>query len=238
MKSFFYSLPLALMLTSCNSKDNASANSPASASSGLAANSAPATSADENSGLSGEFVKPLAKGAKAPKATPPSQPRNAADAELIQHLTPDRSSNWQPTTLAPSNIASDVGKAIASLHDTKGKIYVVVETPLGRGFLNQELKIQDNKHYNINYVVFEDRPKHSTIVANGKQKQEQIDGKWHPAVSLSKPLPDAGAPADKLASRWALDFTRMMWTGLTDSRDSWAPAISQWIQVTADYHVT
>src|SRR5205807_3214318 len=136
MKSFFYSLPLALLLTSCNSKDNASANSPASASSGAPANSAPA---EENPGLNGEFVKPLAKGAKVPKATPPSQPRNAADAEFIHVLTPDRSSDWQPTTLAASNIASDVGKAIASLHDTKGKIYVVVETPLGRGFLNQEL---------------------------------------------------------------------------------------------------
>src|SRR5947209_16221224 len=108
MKRLIPLLPFALLLASCNPKTDATSNAAPSASSGAAANSAPATSADENSGLSGEFVKPLGKGAKAPKATLPSQPRNAADAELIQHLTPDRSSDWQPTTLAPSNIASDV----------------------------------------------------------------------------------------------------------------------------------
>jgi len=229
-------LPVVLLFAGCS--QSATTPPPGPSSSGAAANSAPETSGDTNSGLAGQFEEPLPKGSKMPSATLPARPRSEGDRVLIKQLAPDRSADWQTTTMAVTQLASEVGKAMATVKDTKGTIYVVVETPLGRGFLNQELKIKDNKHYNINYVVLEDRPKHSMVTANGRQKQEQIDGKWQPAVSLAKPLPDASVPADKLASRWALDFTRTMWLGLTDSRDSWPAVVSQWLTGTGEYEIT
>ena len=156
----------------------------------------------------------------------------------MERLKPDFSPDWKPTNVAASDLAAQVGKAMAALRDTKATIYVDVETPMGRGYMNQTAKIQDNKHYKIEYAILGDRPKLSFVVANGKEKQEQIDGKWEPAVALSKTLPDANAPESQMAEKWALDFTRSIWTGFTDSRDSWTPVIAQWQQGTGGYQVT
>src|SRR5947209_1831396 len=223
MKELSILIVLTALLSGCNSQPPSGANGSASAPTNVVENSNPTKPGDGNP--SGEFVKPLDKNVKLPKAISPSQPRNAGDQQLIDILKPDRSTDWQPTNKTATELASEVGKTVAGLSDTRATMYVVTETPAGRGYLNQELKIQDNKHFNVNFVTMHLRPEHCMVVADGKSKREQIDGNWKAPVSFSKPLPDAAASGNELAKNWPLDFTRTMWLGLTDARDSWNPVV-------------
>jgi len=166
-------------------------------------------------------------------------PESPEGSETIPKATqPDRSNVWAGTSITPQQIAADVGRAMANLKDTKGDITVAVVTPEGTGGLNQQLKIKDNKHFDINYVEMQRQPQHCSVTANGKQKQEIVAGQWKPAVPLDKPLPDATESPEAQAMGWDRQFSRTMWFGLTDGKDPWKSVISEWLHGTGGYNVT
>jgi hypothetical protein len=187
---------------------------------------------------------PQAKKAAVPSPSPPmpsakeiKKQMAAMTKDFSKKLKIEKSRDWVASSMSAEELASKIGKAMMSMRDTSGKLYTLVETPQGQGGFNHELKIKDNHTYHIDFIVPQDRPLDSAMVANGQYRMAHIGSKWIGPVPANAPLPGTQASPTQLAKLWGQDFTRMIFQGLTDARDPWKPVVSAWLKGAGGYSV-
>ncbi|MBI5708552.1 MAG: hypothetical protein HZC36_16325 [Armatimonadetes bacterium] len=161
-----------------------------------------------------------------PKPLVPGMPGPTAPMGKVT-IPESASKGWKPSAMAPKELARKVSGAIASLTDTQCTARVFIKTPAGQARAGAIHKIQDGKHFRLDYFNPKGLPENARgfILANGTQKR-QITLKGDPkVVELNRPFADSKLKPSEIVQRWPLDFSRIMLLSLTDNVDPWSPLI-------------
>lgn len=142
-------------------------------------------------------------------------------------IPPPATNEWIATNVNPVQLASSIGKSIASLKNTTADLFTLSDSPEGHGRNRGVLKVADNKRYNIDFIVLSDVPVPAKMVANGKQRIVKLGEEWIPPMSVSKSLPAAQRDPKKLIDAFNVDYQRLAFQGLTEGSDPWVPLVKQ-----------
>ncbi len=146
---------------------------------------------------------------------------------------------WKPSKLTVDQLAKKVEAAVRSLKNTEVTVNMLAQTAEGRGQFDGIMRIGDNRHYRIDTFVVKSEPVTAIYVNNGKSRFVLYDGQFVPknGMPAASRHPSATADPKKLVSIFPSEFGRVMFQGLMDGLDSWAPIFNAWKSGAAGYKV-
>lgn len=165
-----------------------------------------------------------------PKPTPsPNTDKVKPNKPTINvKVAPPKSGGWHPTKITLAQLASRIGDSVKSLKNVKADTITLARTAEGEGEYKGIIAIQDSKNYHVDYIVIDSRPLSATDVSDGRFRMIRLDEKWSPVFAAGKPLGVAHRTGVELAAQWPIDFSRMVFQGLTDGKDAWGPIAAAW----------
>lgn len=158
------------------------------------------------------------------------QKKNPSDAEIAkarkqvaQELSKKSSGNWVASKLSASALAAKVKTAVVGMKAIEGGFRMLYQTSEGRGEQTGVLLVQDKTHYRIDGTMLTPMPTAFAFVANGKERLIRRGSKVLPPMPLTSKLAGAKLAPTAYAKFFPIDFSRMMFQGLTDGVDAWGP---------------
>ncbi len=152
-------------------------------------------------------------------------PTGDPTASLLKPVPAPATEGWGPSSARPEHVAASVAKAMRSMAGVTGEALSVLRTPEASGSVRSIFRVRDSKVYRVDYVVVREQPTSGMIQSDGKKRTiPNREGIGKSAAYDSK-SPDARLTARQLVERWPSEFTRLMWRGLTDRTDPWAPLV-------------
>lgn len=139
-------------------------------------------------------------------------------------IAPVGKDGWSKADLTPEAFGRKVDVALSELQGAKASVYVMFEVPSGQGRTENEVLIQDAKHYRIEYTLPEHDVSFNVVVADGRRKGMMERQQWLAAKPLDAAL---FAPSDVVGG-FATRFTKYMFAGIVDGVDAWARLLGTW----------
>lgn len=138
----------------------------------------------------------------------------------------EQTGNWKKSTLDAATIAKNVSNRIGRLENCKSEAALHVKLGDGSGQLNLESFFGAKGQYSIAYGLMDSRPYFCAVRSDGKNKIVLLKD------TMSKPMPITAKDASTQALRtnvvgaFPRDFSRGIYTSLTDGWDSWSQLIA------------
>lgn len=121
---------------------------------------------------------------------------------------------WRKSSLSPANVAAATDNGIRKLHNSYARVGVAMDTNLGRGMLDGEAFILNQKTFSVEYAVFGstefDAFRRARLVADGTKFADLRSGE------NAKPIPLSAKhllPKDVLGN-WYFNASRYILAGL------------------------
>lgn len=180
---------------------------------------------------------PLAPNSETSNTPPPVDPKTGkVNPGAVKPLEPNRklydipptgTQLWTPSKMPAKELASKIGAAMKNLKATYGKTISTIKTPTGTGQVTSEVKIQDNKHYSIQYMVIGVMPETGEVRADGTRRAVTgPKGAFLERKPIFVPTPEASLSPSQISKSWPKKFPRLVFLGVTDGRDPWGPVIA------------
>lgn len=200
----------------CGKSDTSPAGSPTGAHPPVASNSGPGSTPNSSAGMtpnsgSGSALNPPVP----PKSVIPDPPK------------PDQpgQKNWSATQVKALDVAKKTAAAIAGMRNTYGESVTHMTTPEGNATVMLYYKIQDAKNFRVDFVIPKSIPARGAVLADGRGKRALGEKKMGPSMPLSFASEESKLSDAQVVRRWPLEFSRLMFTGFTDSKDSFVRMI-------------
>jgi hypothetical protein len=135
---------------------------------------------------------------------------------------------YKPSKMTPEKVAEKTGASIKLMKGVKGTVSLNYITSEGMGEMQGVIRIRDNRNYRMDYMVLEAIPFSCSLAADGKMRHARYGTQVAEPTLVAQRLPAANIPVEKYADLFYLDFSRMMFQGLTDGVDSWTKLVQSW----------
>jgi hypothetical protein len=186
----------------------------------------------ESRAKSPETGDKVVSGSTAPNGSPPpvdpakSQPSpiGKEGSEVtpgIERIAPAGQGKWAKTNRTLLSLAAKVGEAIAQMRDTFGESLMAVKTPEGNASVRLLYKIKDRQNFRVDHLIMDVVPSPGSVLADGAEKKVLGAKGFEWTGGVADPTPGARLSASRIAAQWPKDFTRLMFLGLTDGKDTW-----------------
>lgn len=191
--------------------------------------------------------KPAPVGATKPPSigNPPRSPMgerlsNRPKANIQPPATGDP--GWRNSSMGVDEFTAKLEKSIGSLKGIVATAASILTTPQGEGRFSSKILIKDKTTYRIDYIVVDGMPYSGSLVSNGERRSARVRDIWITplssktpfATTVSKPLRGQDgvelrtpilSTGDRVAKDWNIEFTRLLFQGLTEGTDAIKPAL-------------
>lgn len=147
--------------------------------------------------------------------------------DLDVKIPKEGTGQWTRSAVKASELAPKVAKAVAAMKATEGSARCYIKTPEGQAQALKSYKIQDSKHFRLEYLQMEGIPRQGFLLADGKNKTKIVIGSKAEVVGVNANFPGSKLSAEEIFKRWPRDFMRLMLLPLSDGIDSWSIVLSK-----------
>lgn len=167
----------------------------------------------------------------------PKKPAQTPEEKLSERLTegpianeealrikPQGSNNWKPSKEQPKlvQIGEKVDSALAKLPPAYVDARLTFKTEIGELVGKAEIKVQNDKTFRVAYNLPRNEAEQTIIIGDGERLAAKEKDKWE----LVKK--EGGAASPEELSSWAMEFPALMFSPLTDNRQTWGPLFKEW----------
>ncbi|MCH7945912.1 MAG: hypothetical protein IIC73_07875 [Armatimonadetes bacterium] len=185
--------------------------------------------------------EPLALGSN-PGGSGRSQPP-LADVDAHYDIPEPGTEGWDEASGDLAALGARIDDALANLEVGLAKAILTFETASegqpetkDRMHFEPEIKIQDDRTFNITFVLPETKWSFNRLVGDGSRRAVRIEGKWSELPEFS------GRRAPKMArgevEAWPMTFPEGMFSFYFRGQDAWGPLFSAWQNGVAGYSAT
>ncbi len=139
-------------------------------------------------------------------------------------IRPSGSDSWKPSKEQPklAQIGEKVDAALAKLPPAYVDARLTYKTEVGELVGKAEIKVQNDKTFRVAYNLPRNEADQTIIIGDGERLASKEKDKWQ----LVKK--EGGVATQSELSSWAMEFPALMFSPLTDSRQTWGPLFKEW----------